>query len=378
MSELRADTVFILGTGATIGSGYSRCGRQLPGDAEFFAYDTVKELLGRYYALDILLDPFRAAHGDGLRDVGVEAVWTYLEFAPQEPYRHIHPINIEVERWLERIRQPGSEAHDEHALVSEWRRNYTQPRPNDIDLWLVAGWDLRRLLARVYDELAEPNGEHNSYGRIAWGHQRLGRCAFVSLNYDLVLESALTRSGVPWFYAHVPTQVPCDKDSVPVLKPHGSLNWRFVGNDPPVQLETDYSLQPVAQRCETTNRFQEALIVPPTQLKQIINAPKTQQPDTVRLFGELFQSTADVLAEASRVVIIGYSFPTTDQHLVTLFTEVNRRRRYQEYERVVWCTLANGSEERKIVERANRLFPSQDFRSLGGGFAALTMTDLIG
>lgn len=126
--------------------------------------------------------------------------------------------------------------------------------------------------------------------------------------------------------------------------------------------------------------------MPPTQLKQILNAPKTQQPDTVRLFGEIFQSTADVLAEARRVVIIGYSFPTTDQHLVTLLMEVNRRRRYLEderkgcrkYERVVCCTLANGCEERKIYERANRLFPSQDFRSLGGGFAALTMTDLIG
>jgi hypothetical protein len=146
-----------------------------------------------------LLAPFRAAHGNGLYGVGVEAAWTYLEFAEQEPYRRIHPINKEIERWLERIRQPGSEADDEHAQVSEWRRNHTRPRLSDINLWLLAGWDLRRLLARVYDELVEPNGEHDSYGRIDWGHQGLGRCAFVSLNYDLVLESALTRSGVPWF-----------------------------------------------------------------------------------------------------------------------------------------------------------------------------------
>ena len=291
-----------------------------------------------------------------------------------------------MERWLERIRQPESHADDEHALVSEWRRNHTRPRPNVIDLWLVAGWDLRRLLARVYDELVQPNREHDCYGRIAWGHQGLGRCAFVSLNYDLVLESALTRSRVPWFYAHVPTQIPRDKGSFPVLKPHGSLNWRFVGNDPPVQLDTDYGLQPVALWCETTNRFQEALIVPPTQLKQIINAPKEQQSVTRQLFGEILPSTADVLAEARRVVIIGYSFPTTDQHLVTLLMEVNRRRRYLEderkgcrkYERVVCCTLANGCEERKIFERAKRLFPSEDFRSPGGGFATLTMTDLIG
>jgi hypothetical protein len=333
-----------------------------------------------------LLAPFRAAHGNGLYGVAVEAVWMYLEFAEQEPYRRIHPINKEIERWLERIRQPGSEADDEHAQVSEWRRNHTRPRLSDINLWLLAGWDLRRLLARVYDELVEPNGEHDSYGRIDWGHQGLGRCAFVSLNYDLVLESALTRSGVPWFYPHVPTQVPCDKDSAPVLKPHGSLNWRFVGNEDPVEIDTDYSLQPVAHWCEKTDRFQEALIVPPTQRKQIINAPKGQQSVTRQLFGEIVPSTADVLAEAGRVVIIGYSFPTTDQHLVTLLMEMNRRRRYREderkgcrkYERVVCCTLANGCEERKIFERANRLFPSQDFRSLGGGFAAVTMTDLIG
>ena len=73
------------------------------------------------------------------QDVGVEAVWTYLEFAEQEPYRHIHSFNNEMERWLERIRQPESHADDEHALVSEWRRNHTRLRPNVIDLWLVAG-----------------------------------------------------------------------------------------------------------------------------------------------------------------------------------------------------------------------------------------------
>jgi hypothetical protein len=190
-------------------------------------------------------------------------VWTYLEFAEQEPYRHIHPINKEIERWLERIRQPGSEADDEHAQVSEWRRNHTRPRLSDINLWLLAGWDLRRLLARVYDEPVEPNGEHDSYGRIDWRHQGLGRCAFVSLNYDLVLESALTRSGVPCFYAHVPTQVPCDKDSVAVLKPHGSLTGALW------TMKIQSSLTPTiacsrGHWCEKTDGFQEALIVPPT------------------------------------------------------------------------------------------------------------------
>ena len=61
MSDSNAHTVVIAGTGATIGSGYTRCGGKLPGYRGFFSNRVVRELLGGggYSTLGLMLTSFR-------------------------------------------------------------------------------------------------------------------------------------------------------------------------------------------------------------------------------------------------------------------------------------------------------------------------------
>ncbi len=47
-----------------------------------------------------------------------------------------------------------------------------------------------------------------------------GFVAVVSLNWDLVIEMAMTGSGIDWSYSR------SRHSTVPILKPHGSFNWR--------------------------------------------------------------------------------------------------------------------------------------------------------
>ena len=56
---------------------------------------------------------------------------------------------------------------------------------------------------------------------------RPGAWAVISLNYDLLLEDALTRLGVPFYYPAFPFGVngAAPKDSLAVYKPHGSINF---------------------------------------------------------------------------------------------------------------------------------------------------------
>ena len=60
-SETEAAKVVILGAGATIGSGYKRCIRTLPGDRGFFGHNEVQELLrsGGFPVLESILRSLR-------------------------------------------------------------------------------------------------------------------------------------------------------------------------------------------------------------------------------------------------------------------------------------------------------------------------------
>jgi hypothetical protein len=158
VSDSNAHTVVMVGTGATIGSGYTRCGHILPGDQRFFGNPVVREQLesGRYPALQLMLESFWKLHPMELDWLGLEEVWTFLEFAGKEFLRESVDLKQQRDKWLQAIRNPESEADDEHCLCKRYREDQTIPPPGSIDLLLLAGWDLRRLLSRVFDNFMPP------------------------------------------------------------------------------------------------------------------------------------------------------------------------------------------------------------------------------
>jgi len=374
MNNASKNTVVILGTGATIGSGYTRCGKSLPGDQEFFGHTVVQALLksGNYFALDAMLDTFRRIYGDALTYVSLEEVWTFLEFSAIDLYKPLMDLTEERSDWLKKIQKPESHSDDEHCLCKQYRKDSTIPTPADIDLHLLAGWDLRRLLCQVYGEIVSP--EKNCYELLIERYKLVkdsSTTTFISLNYDTILEQELTRADLPWHYLHVQTDQPRAESGIRILKPHGSFNWLFKGNEPSVNISTDYRLTPVMHHSCTINRFKEAMIIPPTQLKQAINVPKTQSQVTSDLLSKIWQSTSDALADASRVFIIGYSFPATDHHLRTLFHQIRHtrdRKKTTKYDKTYCCTLANGGQEGTVFTNANHFFPAKCFHPHDRGF----------
>jgi hypothetical protein len=383
MNEACKNTVVILGAGATIGSGYTRCGKNLPGDRGFFERPAVRTLLSQCPALEIMLKIFRHECGQDLRGVSLEEVWTFLEFSVKGVYRKRKLANLaqEQEDWLAQIRDPASIDDDEHWYCKHFRQDRTLPSEK-IDMTLLAGWDLRRLLYRVFQEVQAPDAP-NVYQRLLkrYGVPRDGTTAFISFNYDTILEHALSQPDpCPWFYVHIPTTVQRELNGVRVFKPHGSLNWLFEGNEPSVEISADYHLEPVGHQSLEVNRFKESMIILPTQLKQVLNFKKTQARKTTKLFGKIRQGMADALAEADRVFVIGYSFPSTDHHFRTLIRWVNHRRQYKKYAHVYCCvgpaidTLKRPDCEEdgreQVFANARRFFPAVSFHPHGQGFEA--------
>ena len=168
----------------------------------------VRELLGggRYPTLGLMLTSFRKLHSMKLDAVELEEVWTFLEFVGKNFLRESVDLKQQRNEWLEAIRKPESQADDEHCLCKRYREDRTIPPSDRIDLLVLAGWDLLRLLSRVYDDLVPPQDTLPTYGHANRYKALLDKfdiagddsTILISLNYDTVLEDALTKAEVRW------------------------------------------------------------------------------------------------------------------------------------------------------------------------------------
>lgn len=126
----------------------------------------------------------------------------------------------------------------------------------------------------------------------------------VTFNYDLLLEAALTRLGLPFSYGLGAEGVTYDRsahstpeaepDGLVLLKLHGSLNWALRENDV----------------LGVYGSYDDALatgglphVVPPTWEKTMAGAIRT-----------VWRRAVSALMDATRVIVIGFSFRPTDAH----------------------------------------------------------------
>jgi hypothetical protein len=150
------------------------------------------------------------------------------------------------------------------------------------------------------------------------------RTAFVSLNYDIILDSELVGA-----QSHHDVDVDyaleflnyrnrrTDRDwarprkgkSVKLLKPHGSLNWLFcsacggIHITPKEKGAASLALRSI--ECSACGCPTQAIIAPPTYFKNMQNYH----------LQHIWHQTELVFSQASRIVFCGYSFPDADMHI---------------------------------------------------------------
>lgn len=132
----------------------------------------------------------------------------------------------------------------------------------------------------------------------------------ISLNYDCLMDEALkSKSGKSWS-AHEGYGVPIEsgesawhdhsgrgrvaKNTIKLLKVHGSLNWMRTGSGPSISLRRD--------PYETCGRSKSE-VVPPVWNKQV-SADNT--------LADIWKGARDSLRTGPILVVVGYSFPDTD------------------------------------------------------------------
>lgn len=128
-----------------------------------------------------------------------------------------------------------------------------------------------------------------------WNNQSdFSKNSFITFNYDLLVEGALKSLSVPYTYGFDSKQN--DANVVEILKLHGSVNW--------AKKEKSTTNYTVHDSYEDLLKLQQVpQLVPPTWRK-IFTGPLRQ----------VWDRSLKSLESATRIIVIGFSMPPTDNH----------------------------------------------------------------
>jgi hypothetical protein len=147
--------------------------------------------------------------------------------------------------------------------------------------------------------------------------QLLDQVAFVSFNYDLLLDRCLFAS------SHAPEyeiDLFTSRDGapktpvVPLLKLHGSLNWRLCAGCHTLQNTREYVVWPQSQCNDCGNRIARPMLIRPTLLKDFKH----------RVWRDIWKHSGRLLAGASTWIFVGYSLPLADVWMLRVLLQSMR------------------------------------------------------
>lgn len=161
---------------------------------------------------------------------------------------------------------------------------------------------------------------------------------FLTFNYDLILENLIKSSGLKYCYLGRSNEF-----MIPIRKLHGSINWYNYGS----KLK-DYELlyngqnqfvhcSPDLKSLSFTDPLNPPVIVPPQAQKEYQGLQRY-----IWSFG-----LGDII-NASKVLIVGYSFPMLDAYArITLRSELNNR------DKTMWYINPNQSDCSRVANILN-------------------------
>jgi len=188
------------------------------------------------------------------------------------------------------------------------------------------------------------------------------RTAFISLNYDILIDNALTEIypdydldyGIDFTNFKLPQndedkwERPCPSKSIQLYKPHGSLNWLYCPTCKSISLTPKSkgvaTLRFKPKPCNECHTEMIPIIIPPTFFKDISN----------RYLEGIWYKTETMLKQAENIYFCGYSFPDADIYIKYLFkrAEVNGKSDLNIY--VVNRTITD-----ELKQRYERFFKNE-------------------
>jgi len=140
----------------------------------------------------------------------------------------------------------------------------------------------------------------------------MDKTAFLSFNYDLLIDNALSRvlGADPGYAVTFRSPITAAPATTTLLKVHGSLNWLFcptcnqLDHFPGEKIVADILTDSARMTCAVCQEPRVPIVVPPTFFKVMSNFYLQQ----------IWKKSEEILRDADHLVFCGYSFPDADLH----------------------------------------------------------------
>ena len=172
---------------------------------------------------------------------------------------------------------------------------------------------------------------------------------YVSFNYDLLLESALSLAGIKYTYGmHFPD------GGVGILKPHGSINWfsleHWLKSHPAIDYASLGSNSVITKTLDRTQlsfrNWKPPIIIAPSPNKQL------ELPELKKTWSQF----SSVIHTSPKVISIGYSVPAADRLARLILRKAGPRHNDTRFITVVNPTAATETTYRDHVSTRLKFF----------------------
>jgi len=240
-------------------------------------------------------------------EADLEIVWEFLEY--------FYGKRVKINSVEDLDRYP---AIDEIFNLVDWYLlnnqafsvRFTRPRLYHLKKALV------KLISMTLDKsLPSYNGIHQSFvNRVLNNDEELP--AFISLNYDLVLDRAIRAAGREPEYGFYGShgKHPELKAGIPLYKLHGSLNWSFC----PLCGEISQHEDKVAHLLFKENNSVTCLNCGSDNAQAVIIAPTLYKSHKINRLQNIWESSAGAVNCSDCLAFIGYSLDASETSIIAL------------------------------------------------------------
>jgi NAD-dependent SIR2 family protein deacetylase len=238
-------------------------------------------------------------------DPDLEIVWEYLE--------HFYGYSTGICSGEDLDRYPGI---DEIFNIVDWyllhnqafSRRFSRPRLHDLKTALI------KLISMTLDRSLPPHqGIHHSFvSGVIKKEEELP--AFISMNYDIVLDKAIRAAGYGLeygFYGRHGDHFK-SKERVPLYKLHGSLNWSLC----PLCGEISEHEEKVAHLLFKESNVISCLNCRGENSQTVIIAPTLYKSYGISRLQNIWDGAGEAVSQSDRLVIIGYSLAPADTSII--------------------------------------------------------------
>jgi len=387
------NTVVIYGAGASYASGYkinlssegTRCSENPLMDKNFFSNKNILKLIEtKYYALRKFIE-FYYGGMDNIKSLGLEELWTAVDLNHKHIKLGTYMWDKETKKYQEDYFHSGGNRYPYQDVFSHSTYSYSSGRRAQIDSPIYnkckfLGDCLRDLKGLINDSLSDfgMGGSENYYQELhaLLNYKKNRLLGYITFNYDILLEESLHVMNIPFRYVGMNENIydyTFLEGNLPIIKLHGSLNWEYVSSDIPVQQNKKIETV-VPKHMNMDGSVSESAIIPPTLLKQEINdESRARDKDTLtQIILQQWRAAIRLIWEADSLVIIGYSFPTTDFHAKRIFQIATmwRRLNNKSKTKVLYCGGDKSDDAKNKLEgifgQENEIIIKNKFEKLCG------------